>query len=126
MAAQRPASLSLSSAGGPLRGPVKGAGQECPAYCNGPGPVAGRHPVCDGETTSDNPATPCGEQYTMNPRRWACRAVLLAAAFGGLTFLPTPAQTAGPTQAEWDAVADKAIAYLKSSQGDDGGWSTKQ
>jgi len=31
-----------------------------------------------------------------------------------------------PTKAEWDAVATKGTTYLKSTQDDNGGWSTKQ
>lgn len=37
-----------------------------------------------------------------------------------------PAATAKPTPQQWQAVVDKAVAYLKSTQEDNGGWSTQR
>ena len=45
-------------------------------------------------------------------------------AFLVLLLVSAPAAAAPPTKAEWQAVVDKAIAYLKKSQNEDGSWGT--
>jgi squalene-hopene/tetraprenyl-beta-curcumene cyclase len=62
----------------------------------------------------------------MRTLRWASfAATTLAGALLALT--PTgasePAAKVGPDARDWDRVVDRGIAYLKSSQGADGGWS---
>jgi squalene-hopene/tetraprenyl-beta-curcumene cyclase len=66
----------------------------------------------------------------MSKSRWAA---LAAVTLGSVVFLviessaaPVPAKQVGPDRKEWDRVADRAIAYLRSTQGDDGSWSGKQ
>jgi len=58
-------------------------------------------------------------------------ALLLAGGLGGwaarLAAQETkPAKKVGPDARQWEAVVDKAVAYLRTSQGQDGGWDTKQ
>jgi squalene-hopene/tetraprenyl-beta-curcumene cyclase len=43
-------------------------------------------------------------------------------AFLTILLISTPATAAPPTKAEWQAVVDKATAYLKSKQAEDGSW----
>jgi squalene-hopene/tetraprenyl-beta-curcumene cyclase len=52
---------------------------------------------------------------------------LLAPLAAVLVFLPAPsaAQPANP-DAQWKAVVDKAVAYLKKAQDENGGWSTQR
>ncbi|MBI1916930.1 MAG: terpene cyclase/mutase family protein [Planctomycetes bacterium] len=66
----------------------------------------------------------------MRKSRWAA---LAAVTLGSVVFLalgssaaPEGAKKVGPDQKEWDRLADRAIAYLRSTQGDDGSWSGKQ
>ena len=62
----------------------------------------------------------------MHLSRWAgfaaiaCGVILI-----GLVPAPAdePAKKVGPDAKEWDRVVDRAIGYLKSSQGAEGGWS---
>ncbi|HZY83650.1 MAG TPA: prenyltransferase/squalene oxidase repeat-containing protein [Gemmataceae bacterium] len=65
----------------------------------------------------------------MTTRREAL-ALLLAGGLGGLAIRAgadeAPAKKTGPGAREWDAAVDKAVAYLRTSQGKDGGWDTKQ
>src|SRR5262249_8715368 len=70
------------------------------------------------------------EKQTMRKSRWAALAAVM---LGSLVFLatdnsaaPGPAKKAGPDPKEWDRVVDRAIAYLRSTQADDGSWSGKQ
>ncbi len=64
----------------------------------------------------------------MNAMRWSGLAGLLAAA----TFAPLgvaddkPAKPHGSDAKTWNAVVDKAIAYLEHSQGSDGSWSQER
>jgi squalene-hopene/tetraprenyl-beta-curcumene cyclase len=61
----------------------------------------------------------------MTLRRWLPAALLPAALLTAATAAdPAPPPKADP--ARWDAVVDKAIAYLKSEQAPDGSWSEKQ
>jgi squalene-hopene/tetraprenyl-beta-curcumene cyclase len=59
----------------------------------------------------------------MNTKKWT-RVVIVAGAAVLLSgFLPTG--TAAPTDGKtWDATVDKALAFLKKAQADDGGWSS--
>ncbi len=66
----------------------------------------------------------------MRKSRWAA---LAAVTLGSVVFLamgssaaPESAKKVGPDRKEWDRVVDRAIAYLRSTQGDDGSWSGKQ
>src|SRR5947209_14106121 len=65
----------------------------------------------------------------MNGLRWTVTA---AVPLAGLVLLWNPGQgaegakKAGPDPAEWNAVVDKAIRYLKTSQDEEGSWSGKQ
>jgi squalene-hopene/tetraprenyl-beta-curcumene cyclase len=66
----------------------------------------------------------------MSVRRWTALALVLA---GVLTLLASPgsdaaepARQVGPDQKQWDQVTDKAIAYLRKTQADDGSWGGKQ
>src|SRR5262249_29508906 len=59
-------------------------------------------------------------------------AVLAAVTLGSVALLvgdggaaPVPTKNAGH-QKEWDRVTDRAIAYLRSTQADDGSWSGEQ
>ena len=61
----------------------------------------------------------------MTLRRWLPAALLPAALLTAAAAAdPAPAPTADP--ARWDAVVDRAIAYLKGEQAPDGSWSGKQ
>ncbi len=64
----------------------------------------------------------------MSIRSRTALALTLAAAVGTLTTVPAaePAAKAAPVAAQWDQTVDKAIAYLKAHQADDGSWSGKQ
>ena len=60
----------------------------------------------------------------MRKSRWA---VLVAVTLGSVVFLavgsaaaPESAKKVGADPKEWDRVADRAIAYLRSTQADDG------
>jgi squalene-hopene/tetraprenyl-beta-curcumene cyclase len=55
-------------------------------------------------------------------QRWAAAVVVAGAAV--VVSLPAPA--AKPGADTWDQVVDRAINYLKSTQGEDGGWGGKQ
>jgi squalene-hopene/tetraprenyl-beta-curcumene cyclase len=59
----------------------------------------------------------------MNAKRWTLLAAFAAAAFS-LAWAALAA--AGPEPKQWDAVVDKAINYLKSSQAEDGSWSREK
>jgi squalene-hopene/tetraprenyl-beta-curcumene cyclase len=50
-------------------------------------------------------------------------AAVIALLPAGQTADPAPAK---PTKAQWQAVMDRATAYLKSTQDDNGGWSTQR
>ena len=50
----------------------------------------------------------------------------LAALAATLALLPADSAAQPKPADQWKAVVDKAVAYLKSSQDDNGGWSTKQ
>ena len=58
-------------------------------------------------------------------------AMALILGGAGATLLPRVLFAAddkkkfGPDQKDWDAVVDKALAYLKTEQGEDGSWSSK-
>ncbi len=56
------------------------------------------------------------------------RAVPVAAVAAVLALVPAarPADPAKPTKEQWQAVVDKATAYLKSAQDENGGWSTQR
>jgi squalene-hopene/tetraprenyl-beta-curcumene cyclase len=56
----------------------------------------------------------------VNKRRWTAAALAVLGVLGGLWA----AEPAAPKQ--WDQVVDRAVAYLKASQGADGGWSSRQ
>src|SRR6478736_4851426 len=58
----------------------------------------------------------------MNALRLSAPALLLAAV---LAALPSgaAAQKSGSDAKEWDRVVDRAVEYLKTHQGPDGGWS---
>jgi squalene-hopene/tetraprenyl-beta-curcumene cyclase len=63
----------------------------------------------------------------MRTLRWA--GLMTAIITGAILVLtPTgaaqPAKKVGPDPKEWDRVVDRAIAYLQSSQGTNGGWSS--
>jgi squalene-hopene/tetraprenyl-beta-curcumene cyclase len=73
----------------------------------------------------------------MSVRRWAALTLVLA---GMLTLLATtgvcptgvsrteaaePERKAGPDQKEWDRITDKAIAYMRKTQAEDGSWGGK-
>src|SRR5262249_37519521 len=70
------------------------------------------------------PWSPDPEKLTMRTTRWAG---LAAVALTILSLLHVQADDAakkvGTDAKEWDRVVDKAIQYLQSSQGQDGGWS---
>jgi squalene-hopene/tetraprenyl-beta-curcumene cyclase len=51
-----------------------------------------------------------------------CRLVPLLV----LAVFASPALAQKPTKAEWQATVDKAVAYLKASQEENGGWATKK
>ena len=51
-------------------------------------------------------------------------AAFLAAALA--VGMLVPAADAGPNPDDWDRVVDKAIAYLRSTQADDGSWSKEK
>ncbi len=56
------------------------------------------------------------------------RAVPLAAAAAALALVPAArtAEPTGPTPEQWQAVVGKAVAYLKSHQDTNGGWSSQR
>jgi squalene-hopene/tetraprenyl-beta-curcumene cyclase len=58
----------------------------------------------------------------MTMRRWL--PALGLAGFAALAAGPAPG--VGPEAAQWERVVDRAIAYLKSTQGEDGSWGSKQ
>jgi squalene-hopene/tetraprenyl-beta-curcumene cyclase len=63
----------------------------------------------------------------MRTFRWAAAALPLAAALAVMTAsLPSAQARKADEPADWNKVVDKAIAYLKATQEDDGGWHTKQ
>ena len=64
----------------------------------------------------------------MFTRREATALLLggVAAALLPRAFAADDKKKFGPDQKEWDAVVDKALAYLKKTQGDDGSWSGKE
>ena len=64
----------------------------------------------------------------MRIRPRAALALTLAAAVYTLTTVPAaePDQKAASAAGAWDQTVDKAIAYLKAHQSDDGSWSSKQ
>ena len=55
-------------------------------------------------------------------------ALALAAALLALTATPAaePEKKAAPSAAQWDQAVDKAIAFLKAHQSEDGSWGSKQ
>lgn len=61
----------------------------------------------------------------MMMRRWTVLVLVLAA---GLVVLPAPAavRAADSEAPDWNRVVDKAIAYLRSTQAEDGSWSETQ
>ena len=66
------------------------------------------------------------EKTPMHPFRWASLAAIsLGVILVGLVPAPAdePAKKIGPEAKEWDRVVNKAIDFLKSSQGAEGGWS---
>jgi squalene-hopene/tetraprenyl-beta-curcumene cyclase len=65
---------------------------------------------------------------TMSIRFQTGLALTAAAALGLLTALPAaePDKKAAPAAGQWDQTVDKAIAYLKAHQSEDGSWSSKQ
>ena len=62
----------------------------------------------------------------MHLLRWLAPAVLVISAVLPVS-VPTPAdepgKKRGPDGKEWDRIVDRAIGYLRTSQGADGGWS---
>ncbi len=64
----------------------------------------------------------------MSIRPRAILALTLAAAVGTLTTVPAaaPDAKATATAGQWDQTVDKAIAYLKAHQAEDGSWGGKQ
>ena len=64
----------------------------------------------------------------MSIRPRAVLALTLAAAVGALTAVPAaaPDAKAAPAADQWDQTVDKAIAYLKAHQAEDGSWGGKQ
>ena len=64
----------------------------------------------------------------MSIRSRAVLALTLAAAVGTLTAVPAAAPDPKPAPAagQWDQTVDKAIAYLKAHQAEDGSWGGKQ
>ena len=64
----------------------------------------------------------------MSIRTGTALALTLAAAVGTLTVAPAaePDKKAVPAAGQWDQTVDKAIAYLKAHQAEDGSWGGKQ
>jgi squalene-hopene/tetraprenyl-beta-curcumene cyclase len=52
-------------------------------------------------------------------------AVLVLTLASALAVLPAK-EPPPPSEGEWDRVVDRAIAYLRNTQGEDGSWSSKQ
>ena len=64
----------------------------------------------------------------MSIRTGTALALTLAAAVGTLTIAPAaePEKKAATAAGQWDQTVDKAIAYLKAHQSEDGSWGAKQ
>ena len=58
-----------------------------------------------------------------SPRAWTRLSIIAVAS---LLFALASLTQAGPAAKEWDGAVDKAINYLKSSQGADGSWSREK
>ena len=61
-------------------------------------------------------------------KRREALALLLAGGLGSWAarLAAQGAKRVGPDARQWDAVVDRAVAYLRTSQGKDGGWDTEQ
>ena len=99
----------------------RGPGRPIIAGCTpASGLQPGREVFASPFPTKEKP--PCGSPVSL---------VLLAASLTALVLTPSaaavprPSRRSAPTPAEWDRVVDKAIAYLKTTQDDDGSWSTQ-
>src|SRR5262245_25857130 len=55
--------------------------------------------------------------------RWLAVVIVLGL---GLLAVVLPGKAADPPKADYDAVVDKAVAYLKKSQAEDGSWSKEK
>src|SRR5262249_29881105 len=119
---------ALASAGDPLAGAK--CGSLAPRVDRGQGKGFGNAGIQFARVTRPRNLVSRQEKQTMSKSRWAALAAITLGSVVLLTMggsaAPEAAKKVGPDPKEWDRVVDRAIAYLRSTQGEDGSWSGKQ